>query len=83
MKNKFSGIKEISVKKISTTVNMIDYSIILHNFLELHVMIYRWIVIIVKKIIINLIIIIIIMKKLKRAKEAKRNWIISKLFTIL
>jgi len=36
IKNRFSGIREISVKKISTAINMIDCSIILHNFLESH-----------------------------------------------
>ena len=36
VKNRFGGIKEISVKKISTAINLIDCAIILHNFLELH-----------------------------------------------
>ncbi|CAB4438335.1 unnamed protein product [Rhizophagus irregularis] len=35
LKNRFAGIREISVKKIPTAINMIDCSIILHNFLEL------------------------------------------------
>ncbi|GBC00351.1 hypothetical protein RclHR1_03820016 [Rhizophagus clarus] len=86
IKNRFGGIKEISVKKISTAVNMIDCSIILHNFLELN-----------DDIWVdsenndnseedsnesdnyyndN-------EESLKRAGEAKRNWIMSKLFTTL
>lgn len=36
IKNRFAGIGDITVKKISTAINMIDCSIILHNFLELH-----------------------------------------------
>jgi hypothetical protein len=35
LKNRFTGIKEIAVKKISTAVNLIDCAIILHNYLEL------------------------------------------------
>ncbi|GBB91751.1 hypothetical protein RclHR1_19100002 [Rhizophagus clarus] len=86
IKNRFGGIKKISVKKISTAVNIIDCSIILHNFLELN-----------NDIWVdnenndnseedsnesdnyynnN-------EESLKRAGEAKRNWIMSKLFTTL
>jgi hypothetical protein len=86
IKNRFGGIKEISVKKISTAVNMIDCSIILHNFLELH-----------DDLWVdcenndnseednnesdnynndN-------EESLKREGEAKRNWVMSKLFTTL
>ncbi|CAB4435521.1 unnamed protein product [Rhizophagus irregularis] len=36
IKNRFAGIGDITVKKISTAINMIDCFIILHNFLELH-----------------------------------------------
>src|SRR6266536_1315587 len=36
IKNRFAGIRDISAKKISTAIIMIDCSIILHNFLELH-----------------------------------------------
>ncbi|CAG8754504.1 11912_t:CDS:2, partial [Rhizophagus irregularis] len=35
LKNRFTGIKEIAVKKILTAVNLIDCAIILHNYLEL------------------------------------------------
>ena len=35
IKNRFAGIRDINVKKLSTAINMIDCSIILHNFLGL------------------------------------------------
>ena len=35
LKNRFVGIREISVKKVSTAINLIDCAIILHNYLEL------------------------------------------------
>jgi len=35
LKNRFIGIREISAKKISTAINLIDCAIILHNYLEL------------------------------------------------
>lgn len=35
LKNRFMGIREISIKKISTAINLIDCAIVLHNYLEL------------------------------------------------
>ena len=35
LKNRFVGIREIAVKKISTAINLINCAIILHNYLEL------------------------------------------------
>ena len=85
IKNRFAGIRDISAKKISTAINMIDCSIILHNFLELHEDIWEDCENDdsdeeedsngLNNFDVNN------EESLKRAGEAKRNWIIRKLFT--
>jgi hypothetical protein len=80
LKNRFVGIREIAVKKISTAINLIDCAIILHNYLELNEDIWddqeyenfnddddgdNY-----------------IEEELRRAGEVKREWVMRKLFTL-
>ena len=77
------GVREISVKKISTAINLIDYAIILHNYLELVNDILK------EQNNDNFIDNSKLNNynddrdELKRAGEVKREWVMRKLFTSL